>query len=424
MGVDDPRGLDDVREGRVHPFHHPLCPPSWEVTDRQRDLGMRLKEAYEHGLIEVDPPSFFEGRPPWEVSPVSFSTDRIMLSSFCTGQCRECGRGSLPYSGENRFVFAPDALADYVQQYGLRGETGEGKGLFLYDASDVLDYPHLFELLHRLDQLSGVPCVQLLTSCPPGREEILRELIPLASDRIRIQLSVLPSNEGRLMEAGILDELCRLPHRYAEGAQFPWVKIVTDVVPVGRSHREGELFQGSLTHEGVILRPDRGPCSSLYHLASDRYPNEEALVPVYENRRVYGPQNLMLSSPSEGLIFRPESQYYDLDQQGRLVDETSLRHLTAFLHSAFSNFLQGFSFGSLMRENFGLIEEALEERRFEMPSDDEELIFYRQMLAEFRRKLDDLLDRYGSHVEESGYGDFFREMRALLDRHEGLIMGT
>lgn len=407
-----------------------------EIFEQRTGIRQRLLETYRHGLEEVDISPFFAGRSERENQMIAGSVDSIMLSSFCRGGCGECGLNAKPYSRQNRKILKLEPLKESLSRYQF-SPLGQ---IVLHDASDPLDYPYLLELLEFLEHNPHINEVRILTSCPPGAEEVFDELLKANFSKMRLSLSVLPSTRERLNKSGVHTKAVRASFSdYQEKA-----KLFRNIEPlaVGRNRKQGDLTMGFNCEDHTILTPE-GIFLAEYHAASDLYPNERKLVNVDEARKVpIGNQffSLRLSSPfSKGAkIYTPWSTYIHLDQNERTDTEIALRHLFAYLYSVYENLADGLEFNFAFINNFNLIQAALEQNRFVLPDDSKELTFYqgviKKILLDFRKLLKEtksdpsafLVNNFSIDLghQIAGYQFVFDQAEEACTKHHDQIFGS
>ncbi len=359
-------------------------------TDEQRDLSRRWVESYKHGLEEVNIWQRLEGLTHPEVHHMAMGIEALMLSSFCRGQCQECGLCAAPYTQENRQIFELEPLIRFLEKYRMGGALGK---VMLYDASDPLDYPYLLQLLDYLEWDDNYREVKVVTACPTGTEELLEHVLQRGSEKIQFGLSVLPSTEGRLKKSGAWDTIIEDTRRKMEesphgawGIPRGWKYTMPN--SVGKIHHEGGFSHGFYCGDMMVMTPHLGPCCGEYHVASDLYPTERRLVPVSESRKVYFHNEFFSVQFKDGFggdhqprIYTPHSDYTDLDT-GEWHKEVALRHLAAFIYYALSNMQQRKGYSQSMEIHLGEIYEALKAGNFVLPDDYKELAFYRKMIPE------------------------------------------
>lgn len=419
MGIDDWGFLKEEKQ--------PYCLERDETED-QRDLSRRMIESYQYGLEEMDVWEVVGELNQEEVETAVQGAEALMLSSFCTGGCRECGWDARPYSAQNRKIFALEPLIDFLEQHRIASPVGE---IMLYDASDPLNYPYLLQLLDYLEQNSEYREVLVYTSCPPGTEELYQRLLERRSPKVRFQLSMLPSNMDRLRESGIAEMTFRnVEAAMAEQGDFI-LPSYGAIGPrgVGRLHQKGSVAAGFSCGDMTILSPDRGFSSAIYHLASDLYPTERQLTSVVESRRVYLNNKFFSFELASGLrtapiLYTPGSTYIDLGSK-ELVSEMGLRHLAAYIHSVLMNFYEGRDYGFGMVMNWEPLEEALKSNSLIMPDDVGELNFYKHiipaMLRDGRETLDSI-PKGAVFLHSSGFvPEKYDALWSRIEQHRKMI---
>lgn len=405
-------------------------------TDDQRALSRRWLESYPHGLEEVDIWEKWPELTAEQAPEVAMSTEALMLTSFCRGMCAECGLKARPYSAQNRQIFAIEPLIRFLDRYRMGGALGK---LMIYDASDPLDYPYLLQLLDYLEQNPNYREVGLLTSCPPGTEELLGHLLARRSQKLKVNLSVLPSSSERLEQSGAL-ELAREDFSRSVDRCCGWGGErrfrPIEPKPIGRNHSEGILAAGFYCGDMMVMTPDRGLCYAEYHVASDLYPTERKLVPVGEARRAVLRNEFFSFSFGNGFLsngprlYTPDSSYIDLDTN-ELCRETALRHLVAYIHSILENLGNMRDFSNTFFEHLKEIETTLREGTFVLPTDERELRFYRNLIVKLLRSGREYLDAtpkgrmylFSSNYRPEYYDQLWKEIEKVVGEYKGVILG-
>jgi len=409
---DDDFALEAERFGLKEHMSYPLKD---KETEYQRDLSQRWIESYPHGLEEVDVWKHLNGLTHPEIYHTAMATEALMLSSFCRGQCRECGLSAKPYTPKNRQIFALEPLIRFLEKYKTGGAIGK---LMLYDASDPLDYPYLLQLLDYLEWDDNYREIKILTSCPSGTEELLEHLLKRDSEKIQLALSVLPSTSSRLQASGAWDMVVNDSRKRIEESFFAaqrWKNINPE--PIGRNHSKGILSSGFYCGDMMVMTPHLGPCCAEYHIASDLYPTERRLVSVKKARRVYLHNEFFSVQPSPGFnpgprLYVPESNYADLDTR-IWHTETALRHLVAYIYSVFENVCGERDYSPIMLEHLKKILKALKEGEFVLPEDPKELEFYRKLIPK-------LLEEGKRNIAEFPKGVMYMSSGFVPERYEAL----
>lgn len=389
MGINNPHDEHERFEEEARRFglgERPPYPLAEKETAGQRDLSRRFVQSYPHGLEEVDVLHCMDGFTNAEIYHIAMATEALMLSSFCRGQCRECGLSAKPYSKENRQVFALEPLIRFMERYRMGGGLGK---LMLYDASDPLDYPWLLQLLDYLESDDNYREIKVMTSCPRGAEELLQHLLKREPKKMQLMLSRLPSTEARLRESGALDMVIddtrrRMEDYCCQGFDVAQRYKYTEPEPIGRNHFKGCLSSGFYCGDMMVLTPHLGPCCAEYHIASDMYPDERRLVPVREAKRVYFNNGFFSIGSNGGLgnspsLYTPASDYTDLET-GVTRKETALRHLAAYIYSIFKNVHRMKDYSCIMELHLNEIRAVLQKGEFVLPDDAGELEFYRELI--------------------------------------------
>lgn len=413
-------------------------------TAYQRDLSRRSIESYKYGLEEVDVWQHFEGFTHPQIFHTAMSTESLMLSSFCRGQCAECGLCAKPYGKNNRKIFALEPLIRFLEKY----KVGAGLGkVMLYDASDPLDYPYLLQLLDYLEWDENFREVKVLTSCPRGTEELLEQLLQRRSEKLQLAVSQLPSTAGRLQKSGVLKLIAEDTRRRMEEEPFGWAGVahrIKDGEPkaVGRYRGKGRLDDGFNCGDLTILTPHLGPVCGEYHIASDLYPTERRLIPVREARRVYL-HNPFFSvqfnrgfamADAEPKLYTPHSSYVDLDTGEWQHSEVALRHLAAFIYHTLVNMTDCKRYHSGMEQSLAEIQTALKNSTFVLPDDPKELAFYRKLIPELLNASPGMSDSFEEGVFRTGfveigghstkkYNELWGTIRKMVEEFKDRILG-
>ncbi len=411
-GVPDPHdaaGWDEALEVREELYGDMIDDCARDFAPREglpEDLQLiqqRLLDTLQFGVEEVDVRALLAGIPERELHAFGMGLKIVQLSSFCRGNCKFCAASAKPYGKNNRQVLEPESLMAFLNQF----HPTFGK-ITLYDASDPCDYPWILELVTFLENNPDYTEINILSSCPPGGEEVFKALMGGDFRKLKMQLSLSGQNRERLTQNGILDWISEEHRMNYSGRML--IKPVREV-GIGKLHVPGTLAAGFACEDETILSPD-GAMISEYHISSDLYPNEGNIKPLSEVKRVYTSMpfpnftmgGMMMNGPR---IYNPESYYYDLDDGHNFKTVTALRHLVAYLYSVAENLGKGCSYSFAMEDNWEKIMKALRSANFEMPKDEREAAFYKKIVRE-------LLDNMKLFVE-GDYGRFYPEGRLLMD---------
>lgn len=392
-------------------------------------------------LIEVDPEDLIKGLNPEDVSMLLMSTEALALSTFCTGGCVECAAGAKPYSPRNKTIFAVDPLIKFMKKHHFSGGIS---GIRTYDDSDPLDYPYILKLLSWLDNHSGASEVKVLTSCPPGREEIFKILFKTKFKNVKVGLSVLPSNRDRLTRNGILDIAAQTPLRVFGTHGF---KHIVDDRPIGRNRAPGSLATGFSSGDSTILHPSHGFCSHEYHIASDFAPNEGVLKPVKESGRIYARNPFFAFQPMDmfgtsAKTYMPFSSYYKLGTH-EYISEVSLRHIAAHVYSVYEAVAQSKRYSpvfeeglNIMKNSFGVKAKNGGHPSFQLPEDSKERSFYRDLIFKLMDGLRAVIDQYDENfcngvivMDNFNHGGAYAQLVERLDQvlrenHDAIFIGV
>ncbi|MBI5411630.1 hypothetical protein HZA43_00460 [Candidatus Peregrinibacteria bacterium] len=130
------------------------------VPEHRKTLQQALLSRYPHGVEPVDIATFFDHRPWQETMLIVRTAEVLALSGFCSGHCPECGLSAKPYSQRNRKIFDPEKLIAFMEKFGIGNSINP---LLLYDATDPLDYPYLFDILEYLERFSDLREIKVPT---------------------------------------------------------------------------------------------------------------------------------------------------------------------------------------------------------------------------------------------------------------------